>query len=99
MATFLRTFRHDGIIGPAWRCSPAPFYFIHPLHSSLLAPSTLSPARLAITELEFLKSLWGLGTEEEEGYRTGPPGYIGWRNSFLGIDSGAPYTFKNTGSV
>jgi hypothetical protein len=49
-------------------------------------------------ELEFLKSLWGLGTEEEEGYRTGPPGCIGWRNSFLGIDSGAPYTFKNTGS-
>jgi hypothetical protein len=51
-----------------------------------------------LSELEFLKSLWGLGTEEEEGYRTGPPGYIGWRNSFLGIDSGAPYTFKNTGS-
>ena len=51
------------------------------------------------SELEFLKSLWGLGTEEEEGYRTGPPGYIGWRNSFLGIDSGAPYTFKNTGSA
>jgi hypothetical protein len=48
------------------------------------------------TELEFLKRLWGLGTEEEEGYRNGPPGYIGWRNSFLGIDSGAPYTFKNT---
>ncbi len=51
------------------------------------------------TELEFLKRLCGLGTEEEEGYRTGPPGYIGWRNSFLVIDSGAPYTFKNTGSV
>jgi hypothetical protein len=50
------------------------------------------------TELEFLKRLWGLGTEEEEGYRTGPPGYIGWWNSFLGIDSGAPYTFKNTSS-
>jgi hypothetical protein len=49
-------------------------------------------------ELEFLKSPWGLGTEEEEGYPTGPPAYIGWRNSFLGIDSGAPYTFKNTGS-
>jgi hypothetical protein len=31
-------------------------------------------------ELEFLKRIWGLGTEEEEGYRTGPPGYIGWRN-------------------
>ncbi len=42
------------------------------------------------TELEFLKSLWGLGTEEEEVYRTGPPGYIGWRNSFLGIDFWAP---------
>jgi hypothetical protein len=49
-------------------------------------------------ELEFLKSLWGLGTEEEEDYRTGPPGYTGWRNSFLGIDSEAPYTFQNTGS-
>jgi hypothetical protein len=31
------------------------------------------PARQARAELEFLKSLWGLGTEEEEGYRTGPP--------------------------
>ncbi len=50
------------------------------------------------SELEFLKSLWGLVTEEEQGYRTGPPGYIGWRNSFLGIDSWAPQTFKNTGS-
>jgi hypothetical protein len=40
-----------------------------------------------VAELEFLKSLWGLGTEEEKGYRTG---YIGWRNSFLGIDSWAP---------
>jgi hypothetical protein len=54
---------------------------------------------LKIPELEFLKRLWGLGTGEEEGYRTGPPGYIGWRNSFLGIDSGAPYTFKNTSSA
>ncbi len=43
-----------------------------------------------IPELEFLKSPWGLGTEEELGYRTGPPGYIGWRNSVLGIDSWAP---------
>ncbi len=41
-------------------------------------------------ELEFLNSLWGLGTEEEWDYRTGPPGYIGWRNSFLGIDSWTP---------
>jgi hypothetical protein len=42
------------------------------------------------SELEFLKSLWGLGTEKEEGYSTGPPGYIGWRNSFLRIDFGGP---------
>jgi hypothetical protein len=59
--------------------------------------SILSGSSFLRVQLEFLKSLWGLGTEEEEGYRTGPPGYIGWRNSFLGIDSGAPYTFKNTG--
>jgi hypothetical protein len=59
------------------------------------------PTGHAWPELEFLKSLWGLEIEEEEGYSTatGPPGYIGWRNSFLGIDSGATYTFKNTGSV
>ncbi len=58
----------------------------------------LVPTKSKSTELEFFKILWGLGTEEEEGNRTGPPGYIGWRNSFLGIDSGPPYTFKNTGS-
>jgi hypothetical protein len=40
-------------------------------------------------QLEFIKSLWGLGIEKEEGYRTGPPGYIGWWNSILGIDSEA----------
>jgi hypothetical protein len=33
------------------------------------------------------------------GYRTGLPGDIGWRNSFLEIDSWALKTFKNTGSV
>jgi hypothetical protein len=26
--------------------------------------------------MEFLKSLWGLGTEEEQGFRTVPPGYM-----------------------
>ncbi len=31
--------------------------------------------------------------------RTGPPGYIGWRNRFLGIDSWAPETFTNTTAV
>ncbi len=32
------------------------------------------------------------------GYRTGPPGYMGWRNLFLGIDFWAPSEFKNSGS-
>jgi hypothetical protein len=48
------------------------------------------------TELEFLNNM---GARNRKGYRTGPPGYIGWRNSFLGIKSWAPYAFKNTGSV
>jgi hypothetical protein len=29
-------------------------------------------------KLKFLKNLWGLGTEVEKGYCTGPPDYIGW---------------------
>jgi hypothetical protein len=37
-----------------------------------------------------LNSLWGLGTDEVKGYRTGSPGNIGWRNLFLGIDIRAP---------
>ncbi len=32
----------------------------------------------------FLNNLWGLGTEQEQGCRTCPPGFIGWRNRFLG---------------
>jgi hypothetical protein len=41
------------------------------------------------------RNLLGIGYR-----RTGPqPGFIGWWNSFLGIDSWAPETFKNTGSV
>ncbi len=30
--------------------------------------------------LEFLNNLWGYGAQYELGYRTGPSGYIGWRN-------------------
>ncbi len=30
------------------------------------------------------------GREDNPICRTGPPGYIGWRNQFLGIDSWAP---------
>ncbi len=57
-----------------------------------LAPIALGGAagKEPAPELEFLKSLWGLGTEEEKGYQTGPPDYIGWRNSFHGINSRAP---------
>ena len=38
------------------------------------------------TVLEFLNNLWGLGTEQEQGCRTGP---LGWYWS-LGIDSWTP---------
>jgi hypothetical protein len=31
-------------------------------------------------------------------FKNSSSGYIGWRNSFLGINSWAPQTFKNTGS-
>ncbi len=44
-------------------------------------------------ELEFLKNLWGLGKAQSRNrviVYTGPPGYIGWRNSFPGVDSWAP---------
>ncbi len=29
--------------------------------------------------LEFQNNLWGLGTDQEQGCGTGPPGFIGWR--------------------
>jgi hypothetical protein len=41
-------------------------------------------------KLKISKSPWGLGTEKEKGYCTCPPGYIGLRNSFLGIDFWVP---------
>jgi hypothetical protein len=47
------------------------------------------------SELVFLKNLKRLGTEEEYGCRTGPPGWF----HALGIDSWAPHKFKNSGSV
>ncbi len=49
--------------------------------------------------LEFLNNLWGPGTKQEQVSRTGPPGYIGWRNRFLGINCCAPQKFKNTASA
>ncbi len=38
----------------------------------------------------FKQSMGALETEQEEGCRTGPPGYTAWRNLFVGIDSWAP---------
>jgi hypothetical protein len=49
------------------------------------------------TEPVFVDLLWRPGIDSQPGgpvrnpiCRTGPPGYIGWRNRFLGIDSWAP---------
>jgi hypothetical protein len=56
----------------------------------------ISPAFVARAGI-FKKSI-GLETGKKQGYCTDPPGYIGWRNSFFGIDSWAPKTFKNTRS-
>ncbi len=55
MATFLGTFRDDGIFGPAylgWGYMPTAFHSIYTLHSSYVAPSTPSPARLARDTVE-----------------------------------------------
>ncbi len=43
---------------------------------------------LRYTVLEFLNSLWGLGTEQEFGCPTGPPGLADLVP--IGIDSWAP---------
>ncbi len=70
---------HGGSIQqPYWMYQPAR---LHRLAESV--PRLFKRSQIRSTELEFLKRLWGLGTEEEEGYRTGPPGYISWRNSSL----------------
>ncbi len=39
------------------------------------------------------------GRYNNPNWGSGPPGYIGWRNQFLGIDSWAPLTFTNSSSV
>ncbi len=72
--------------------SPSP---LPPPPSSVLGETRLEDK----TVLVFLNNLWGLGTELEQGCRTGPPGYKGRRNRFLGIDSWASNKFKNTTSM
>jgi hypothetical protein len=47
--------------------------------------TTVSPVGAGI----FKKSM-GARNRGGIGFRSGPPGYIGWRNSFLGINSWAP---------
>jgi hypothetical protein len=50
-------------------------------------------------ELEFFPhSMWARN-REGIGLSYRPAGYIGWRNWLLGIDSRAPYKFKNVGSA
>ncbi len=53
--------------------------------------------KLSRTEPVFVDLLRGPGIDSQPGgpvrnpiCRTGPPGYIGWRNRFLGIDAWAP---------
>jgi hypothetical protein len=60
-----------------------PTWFLDPIAGIKLPSLGRAAGKEPAPELEFLKSLWGLGTEEE------PPDYIDWRNSFLGIDSWA----------
>ncbi len=52
---------------------------VHPPIPSLLTSTC------ACTVLEFLYNLWGLGTELEQGCRTGQPGEIGSLESILGV--------------
>jgi hypothetical protein len=50
--------------------------------------------------LEFLNNLWGARNRVGIGlsYQPAMPGYIGWQNWFLGIDSWAPSKFENSDS-
>ncbi len=45
----------------------------------------VEPVPTATKNLEFLKSVWGLGTKEEQGYRTGPPGQAGGIHSWESV--------------
>jgi hypothetical protein len=72
----------------------APIYFLKiPAQFTLLTVLPLLHSPNASPRAGIFKESMGarsVDTEEEKGYRTGPPGYIGWRNSILGIDSWTP---------
>ncbi len=64
------------------------------------------PVRDFIPEPEFANLLRSPGIDSQAGGPVrqpylpfGQPGYIGWRNRFLGIDSWAPQMFTNSGSA
>jgi hypothetical protein len=64
-----------GVISSILVCSLYRKHIHHPVPSVSLSTNVsrkLEEWSYLEPELEFLKSLWGLGTEEEEGYRTGP---------------------------
>ncbi len=86
----------ESIFHPLTRLQiPAPGGTVQKPYSS----SVPSPHRLfknSSSELEFLKSQWGLGTAEEEGYRTGPPEPVFVDvYGHLGIDSKNRFYMKN----
>ncbi len=76
------------------------------IHQSLLKGEivvgiklSLPPSPILSSAGIFKQSMGAIGTKQEQGYRTGPPSYIGWRLLFLGIDSWAPKKVKNSGSA
>ncbi len=95
-----RAIPRNGIHKWDFRCSVEgdiePF-LVAPLATAVTAAASTEDAK-SVAVREFLINFWGLGTEKEKCCRTCPPGYIGWRNWFLGIDSWDPKKFKNSGS-
>jgi hypothetical protein len=69
-----------------------------PKAKTTFIPVNFKDASKEYTRAGIFKESMGARNRGGRGLSYGPPCYIGWRNSFLEIDSGAPYTFKNTGS-
>ncbi len=67
-------------------------YLLYSLDSSYVAPSTppQQDQREIATCAGIFNNLLGPGTKQKQGSHAGPPGYIGQRNRFLGIDFWAP---------
>jgi hypothetical protein len=87
-------FRFEDTLRPARHAR-----FEHKVHRVTTAAfwRTFSHEDKISPEPVFVDLLWRPGIDSQPGgpvqnpiCRTGPPGYIGWRNRFLGIDSWAP---------